>query len=194
MQTQEAMLNLAAIDPWLCKGCGNCAVSCPVKAINIPHESDVQILDQIEAALAGYPKDFSLPVMVFGCEWSGYAAAEVAGARKLSYPVDTRLIRLSCSSRFDPLFALWAFFNGANGVLITACPPGKCHHIHANQSLQARVQTLHQWLIGYGYDPRRLKLEWMSPDDPVHFVETVTEFTNLMRALGSNLIQCTQGA
>ncbi len=192
MQTREAMLNLATIDPWLCRGCGNCAVSCPVKAIGVPHESDAQIFDQIEAALMGSTGDGSHPVLVFGCEWSGLAAAEVAGARKLSYPVDTRLIRLSCGARFDPLFALWALFNGANGVLITACRPGKCHYIDGNQDLQARVQTLQQRLIGCGYDPRRLRLEWISPDDPVHFVETLTEFTNLVRALGPIPIQCTQ--
>jgi len=35
-----------------------------------------------------------------------------------------------------------------------------------------------------GFDPRRLRLEWITPDDPHDFVDKMTDFTNLVRALG----------
>ena len=83
-----------------------------------------------------------LRILVFGCEWSGHAAAELAGANKLSYPVETRLIRLRCSARFDPIHILWALFNGADGVFLGACAPGDCHYIDGNRYAQERITTL----------------------------------------------------
>jgi len=46
------------------------------------------------------------------------------------------------------------------------------------------VIALRGLLAGSGFDPRRLRLEWITPDDPHDFVEKITDFTNLIRALG----------
>jgi heterodisulfide reductase subunit A len=192
MKKRDGLFDISQIDAWLCKGCGSCAVTCPVRAISLSDESDAQLLGQIEAALADNPEDNRGRVLIFGCAWSGHAAAELAGARHLSYPLDTRLIPLGCSARFDPLHALWGFFNGADGVFIAACPPGDCHYINGNQSLQKRVENLHQLLAGYGFDPRRLRLAWTPPDDPHLFVEKITDFTDLLQALSRNPIQFAQ--
>jgi F420-non-reducing hydrogenase iron-sulfur subunit len=35
-----------------------------------------------------------------------------------------------------------------------------------------------------GFDPRRLRLEWITPDDARDFVNKITDFTNIVRALG----------
>jgi coenzyme F420-reducing hydrogenase delta subunit len=35
-----------------------------------------------------------------------------------------------------------------------------------------------------GFDPRRLRLEWITPDDPHDFVDKIMGFTKLVRALG----------
>ncbi len=197
MQGRAEAVDLAQIDPMLCTGCGNCVVVCPVKAISQPIDSDAQVLAQIEAALGPTngrnpsgllrPEGFAGPsrvrILVFGCEWSGHAAAELAGANKLSYPVETRLIRLRCSARFDPIHILWALVNGADGVLLTACAPGQCHYIDGNRYAEERSQTLRSLLAGNGFDPRRLRLEWIVPDDPHDFVKKVTDFTELVAKL-----------
>ena len=181
MQQRAEAVDLAQIDPLLCTGCGNCVVVCPVKAIGQPVDSDAQVLAQIEAALAthtGRPR-----VLVFGCEWSGHAAAELAGATRLSYPVDTRLIRLRCSARFDPIHILWALLNGADGVFLGACALGDCHYVDGNRYAQERIVTLRDLLAKNGFDPRRLRLEWIVPDDPHDFVKKVSDFTDLVKKL-----------
>jgi coenzyme F420-reducing hydrogenase delta subunit len=122
-------------------------------------------------------------ILVFGCEWSGHAAAELAGANKLSYPVETRLIRLRCSARFDPIHILWALYNGADGVFLGACAPGDCHYIDGNRYAQERIATLSGLLAANGFDPRRLRLEWTSPDNPHDFVRKVSGFTELVARL-----------
>jgi coenzyme F420-reducing hydrogenase delta subunit/ferredoxin len=190
MQQRAEAVDLAQIDPMLCTGCGNCVVVCPVKAISQPVDSDAQVLAQIEAALAtkqGKATNGSGPdqlrILVFGCEWSGHAAAELAGANKLSYPVETRLIRLRCSARFDPIHVLWALYNGADGVFLGACAPGDCHYIDGNRYAQERIATLRELLAANGFDSRRLRLEWITPDDPHDFVTKVSGFTELVSKL-----------
>jgi len=183
MRKREGVLDLSQIDPLLCKGCGNCVVACPVKAISQPLNSDAQVLTQIEAALATASQDGRPRILAFGCEWSSHAAAELAGANKLSYPAEVRLIRVGCSARFDPTHILWAFFSGADGVFLGACPPGDCHYVNGNRYAQERFNTLRGLLAESGFDPRRLRLEWITPDNPHDFVGKITDFTNLVRAL-----------
>jgi len=184
MRKREGLLDLSQIDPLLCKGCGNCVVACPVKAISQPLDSDMQMLAQIEAALASASQTGRPCILVFGCEWSSHAAAELAGVNKLSYPVEVRLIRVRCSARFDLTHVLWAFFSGADGVFLGACPPGDCHYVNGNRHAQERFKTLQSLLAQSGFDPRRLRLEWITPDDPHDFVDKITDFTSLVRALG----------
>ena len=197
MHQRAEAVDLAQIDPLLCTGCGNCVVVCPVKAISQPVDSDAQVLAQIEAALSSADGGSAdrrgtstngtgsgrVHILVFGCEWSGHAAAELAGANKLSYPVETRLIRLRCSARFDPIHILWALYNGADGVFLGACAPGDCHYIDGNRHAQERIATLSGLLAANGFDPRRLRLEWTSPDDPHDFVSKVSGFTELVARL-----------
>jgi heterodisulfide reductase subunit A len=184
MRKREGVLDLSQIDPLLCKGCGHCVVACPVQSISQLLDNDAHVLAQIEAALATEPRPGQPRILAFGCEWSSQAAAELAGANKLRYPAEVRLMRMRCSARFDPTHVLWAFFSGADGVFLGACPPGDCHYVNGNRQAQERFNTLRGLLAESGFDPRRLRLEWITPDDPHDFVSKITDFTNLMRALG----------
>jgi coenzyme F420-reducing hydrogenase delta subunit len=183
MLTREGTLNVSRIDVSLCNGCGNCTVVCPAKAIVMEAYGDRELVAQINAALAarraGEPR-----ILAFLCEWSGYAAADLAGAEGRQYPSNVRIIRVECSARFDPYLILWAFLQGADGVLLGACDPGMCHFVDGNRWAAQRVDLLGRMLKHAGFDSRRLRLEWFKPDDAEQFVQTVTGFADELEYLG----------
>jgi len=189
IEKRDGVLDLSRIDPYLCKGCGNCVTACPAKAIAQPVDSDTQILTQIDAALAGPRADGQLRILGLVCEWSGNAAAELAGARKMNYSPEVLLIPVRCSGRFDPTHVLWALFSGADGVFLGACPPGECHYGSCNQYAQRRIGALQELVAENGFDSRRLRLEWITPDDAGDFVDKISDFTSLIRAIGPNPVR-----
>ena len=183
MEKGEGVLNRSRINPLRCVGCGNCVVACPSKAITLQSSTDQQIMAQISAALAG-PTDGKPRILGFLCQWSGYAAADLAGARHLLYPANVRFIRVRCSARFDPYHILWALLNGADGILLAACEPGECHYVLGNQYAEERIENLQQMLAVAGFDTRRLRLGWFKPDDAEGFVSEVNAFADQIEKLG----------
>jgi heterodisulfide reductase subunit A len=182
MDEREGALSVSRIDPLLCKRCGNCAVVCPVKAIVMEPYTDRELIAQIDAALRA-PRGEEPRILGLMCEWSGYAAADLAGAEELQYPSNLRIISLGCSARVDPYHILWAFLNGADGILLGGCDPGLCHYVEGNQYAEHRVEMLQKMLKRAGFDPRRLRLQWFRPDDARKFVEVVREFADEMEYL-----------
>jgi len=183
LERGEGVLSTAQIAPLLCKGCGNCVTACPSKAITLQSSTDRQFLAQISAALAG-PQNGEPRILGLLCQWSGYAAADLAGARHLQYPSSVRLIQAGCSARFDPHHILWALLNGADGVFLGACEPGECHYILGNQYAESRIKGLREMLNSAGFDARRLQLVWLKPDEPEEFVTAITDFAADIEKLG----------
>ncbi|HUS70884.1 MAG TPA: hydrogenase iron-sulfur subunit [Anaerolineae bacterium] len=179
-------LSVSSIDASLCKGCGNCTVVCPAKAIVMEKSSDMELIAQIDAALAARSNGQSR-VLALLCEWSGCAAADLAGAERRQYPANVRIIRVGCAARFDPYLVLWAFLQGADGVLLGGCDPGMCHYVEGNRWAVERIETLHHMLKGAGFDARRLSLRWLKPDDGAQFVEVLRDFLDEIEYLGPTI-------
>ena len=62
--------------------------------------------------------DFEPQILAFACNYCAYAAADLAGSMRLSYPTNVKIIRLPCTGKIDALYLLRAFERGADGVLV----------------------------------------------------------------------------
>jgi F420-non-reducing hydrogenase iron-sulfur subunit len=123
-------------------------------------------------------------IVVFACNWCSYAGADLAGVSRMSYPPTVRIIRVMCSGRFDPDFALRAFGKGADGVLVLGCHPGDCHYIEGNLKAGKKTDMTAELLDALGIDPVRFRFEWVSASEGAKFADIVREFTEILEKLG----------
>jgi len=128
--------------------------------------------------------DFEPKIVAFCCNWCSYAGADGAGVARLQMPTNFRIIRTMCSARVDPEFVLRALSKGADGVIILGCHPADCHYIGGNYRARRRIALLRFILEQYGFDPKRLRLEWVSASEGEKFQVTLTTFVDTIKALG----------
>jgi len=127
---------------------------------------------------------FEPRIVAFFCNWCTYTASDLAGTARLAYEPNAPVIRVMCSGRVDPQFVLKALQEGADGVLVGGCHPGDCHYQEGNYKTIRRIPFLKRLVAGFGIDPRRLRLEWVSASEGDRFAHVVNEFTEEVRALG----------
>ena len=57
-------------------------------------------------------------VIAFACHYCAFAAADLAGVMRLSYPPNVKVIRLPCTGKLDHMHVLRAFERGVDGVFV----------------------------------------------------------------------------
>ena len=129
-------------------------------------------------------KQFEPNIVCFYCKWCTYAGADLAGTSRMKYPPNGVSLRLMCSSRLDPQHLLWAFKEGADGVLVGGCHIGDCHYQNGNHQTYKRINLFKKILPDFGIDPKRLRLEWISASEGKKLVNVMTEFTKEIKDLG----------
>jgi F420-non-reducing hydrogenase iron-sulfur subunit len=58
-------------------------------------------------------------IIAFCCRHCAYAAADLAGGLRLKYPASVKVVELPCTGKFDVLYALRAFEDGADGAMVS---------------------------------------------------------------------------
>jgi coenzyme F420-reducing hydrogenase delta subunit len=130
--------------------------------------------------------NFYPEITVFSCIYCAYMAADTAGSLRQQYPANIKIIRLPCTGKTDPQYILDAFENGADGVYITACSLGNCHHEHGNERCKARVEHTKEILQEIGIEPERLEIFFLSGAMGATFAQNAQEMTQRVRDLGPN--------
>ena len=57
-------------------------------------------------------------ILAFACHYCAFAAADLAGVMRLSYPTNVKIIRLPCTGKLDNFHILRAFEKGVDGVFV----------------------------------------------------------------------------
>lgn len=132
---------------------------------------------------------FEPRIVGFLCNWCSYTGADLAGTSRIKYPPNVRVIRTMCSARIRPSFVLKALAEGADGVLICGCHPGDCHYSEGNYKTLRRQVLLRRLVEGYGIEPERVRLEWVSASEGQRFAEVVADMTEKIRRLGPSRVE-----
>jgi len=132
---------------------------------------------------------FEPDITALMCIYCAYMAADSAGALRISYPANVKLVKLPCTGKTDPRYILRAFEDGADGVYVVACPVGNCHHVRGNERAHARVLRTKQMLDEIGLGGDRLEMYFVSGGQGASFAQAAEEMTERIRALGPNPIR-----
>lgn len=125
------------------------------------------------------------PVIVgFCCHYCAYTAADQAGAQRLDYPTNVKIIRVPCSGKVDVLHMLKAFEGGADGVFVAGCLEGDCHFSSGNVWAQRNVERVKQLMAEIGLETERIEMVMMSAGMGDRFAQVATEMTEKIRELG----------
>jgi F420-non-reducing hydrogenase iron-sulfur subunit len=62
------------------------------------------------------PPDWEPNILAFACHYCAFAAADLAGVSRLSYPTNVKIVRLPCTGKLDYIHVLHAFERGVDGV------------------------------------------------------------------------------
>lgn len=64
------------------------------------------------------PPGWEPNILAFACHFCAFAAADLAGVMRLSYPSNVKVIRLPCTGKLDHMHILRAFEKGVDGVFV----------------------------------------------------------------------------
>jgi F420-non-reducing hydrogenase iron-sulfur subunit len=123
---------------------------------------------------------FEPKVVVFLCNWFYHAGIDdIEPALSHILP-----IRVLCSGQVSPEMIMRTFRAGVDGVLVMGCNPGECHYISSGYRATKRAPLVRDLLDYVSIRPDRLRLDWVSLDEPSKFVQVTREFVEAVRALG----------
>jgi F420-non-reducing hydrogenase iron-sulfur subunit len=147
------------------------------------HENRVNPEAQLEV-----PEGWQANIIAFACHYCAFAAADLAGVMRLSYPTNVKIVRLPCTGKLDQGLVLRAFERGCDGVFVAGCLEGQCHFLEGNTNGKKRVRKLHTLLETVSIDKNRLQFYNLSAAMGPRWAEICTEFTEKISLLGPSPI------
>jgi coenzyme F420-reducing hydrogenase delta subunit len=132
------------------------------------------------------PAGSDCTVLAFCCNFCAYAAADLAGARRMQYPANVRIVHVPCTGKVEVEHFLAALEGGIDGVLVAGCLEGGCHFVEGNLRAKRRVEAARQTLDDIGLGRERLRMVNLSASEAPTFVARIEEMVETVRRLGPN--------
>ncbi len=128
--------------------------------------------------------NFEPKIVAYCCNFCAFAAADLAGAMRLQYSPNVRIIRLPCTGKVDAIVLMKAFEEGADGVFVAGCLEGQCHYLEGNLRAKKKVAYVKKLLDEIGIEPQRVEMYNLSSAMGSRFAEIVEEVTERIKELG----------
>ena len=180
---------LSTLDARRCKGCGNCVVACPTGARDLVTYPETHALRTIAIYAESVPEPEAPRVLALLCAGCGYPAADAAGElavqiEDLKYSPNVLPLSVECGGNVDTQYVLQAFRYGFDGVAVTVCRDGHCHHVVGNTDMDRRLGLFREVLRSRRIDPERLRVIHVSPQEGKLFSEEIQDFCRDLAAPG----------
>ena len=131
-------------------------------------------------------------IIAFCCNYCAYAAADLAGSKRMQYPANVRIIHAPCTGKIEMEHILEAFVKGVDGILVAGCLEGGCHFLEGNLRARKRTDRIREMLEEIGVGGARLKMVNLSAAMAPTFVESVQEIVKTVKALGPSPLKETK--
>jgi F420-non-reducing hydrogenase iron-sulfur subunit len=132
-------------------------------------------------------------ILAYCCHFCAYAAADLAGAMRLQYPGNVRILRFPCTGKIEVNYLLRAFEYGIDGLIVAGCLEGGCHFQEGNLRARKRVERAKELLAEIGIEPERLEMYNLSSAEGSRFAEIVRDMAGRIDKLGPSRINATNG-
>jgi F420-non-reducing hydrogenase iron-sulfur subunit len=123
-------------------------------------------------------------IIAFCCNYCAYAAADLAGSKRMQYSPNVRIIHAPCTGKIEMEHILDAFLKGIDGILVAGCLEGGCHFLEGNLRARKRTDRIREMLAEIGVGNDRLRMVNLSAAMAPTFVESVQAMIDTVRALG----------
>ncbi|HEX6020275.1 MAG TPA: hydrogenase iron-sulfur subunit, partial [Burkholderiaceae bacterium] len=187
---------LARVDADLCAGCGVCVGACPsatpfrrgaplATGIDLPEPALAALRARLDAALDSLDGLDVVKVVVLGCDSAARldTAALPGGTAMLGAPCTagpnecvppgTVMLTAPCTGQWPPVFIEYALRRGADGVLVTGCPPGDCQWRLGARWVEQRLAGERQPPLRARVPRERVRLHWALTEDKADLLREV---------------------
>ena len=130
--------------------------------------------------------DSDSTILAFCCNFCAYAAADLAGARRMQYPPNVRIVHVPCTGKVEVEHFLAALERGIDGILVAGCLEGGCHFVEGNLRAKRRVEATMRTLDEIGLGRERLRMVNLSASEAPTFVARIQEMVETVSRLGPN--------
>ena len=138
------------------------------------------------------PNEWEPEIIAFCCNYCAYAAADLAGSKRMQYSASVRIIHAPCTGKIEMEHILEAFVKGIDGILVAGCLEGGCHFLEGNLRARKRTDRIREMLEEIGVGGARLKMVNLSAAMAPTFVESVQEIVKTVKALGPSPLKETK--
>jgi coenzyme F420-reducing hydrogenase delta subunit len=101
--------------------------------------------------------------------------------------IELENIEMPCTGRIDNLHLMRTFEDGADGIIVAGCEPGRCYHATGNINAARRTKRVQGWLDEVGLGSGRLTMVHLPARDGERpFAEAARAVIKSVEDLGSS--------